>query len=174
MPQYNSSKKHLVLISQHGISFLLASTQDQRGFPVLYGDLSEVPPLLLRVRGSRCSREPRDTRGFLRLFCEEQTNFDGPNRAFCRGKREVPVLSGWGIFGGLFHPLLRRQEFLLGITAPNFAALQPGGDQRGDQSKSCSSPSSLLYSSCSSSSLGLTGVPGLGRKKIYKTLLNQQ
>lgn len=63
MPQYNSSKKHLVLISQHGISFLLTSIQDQRGFPVLYGDLTEVSPLC--VGDMRCSHEPQDTCGFL-------------------------------------------------------------------------------------------------------------
>lgn len=42
MPQYNSSKKHLVLTSQHGISFLFAILQDQRGFPVPCKDLGEV------------------------------------------------------------------------------------------------------------------------------------
>lgn len=132
-----------MLISQHGISFLLASTQDQRGFPVLYRDLSEVPLLLLRVR--QHPREAWDTRGFLRRFCQEQINFDGPKRAFCRGKREVWVLSGWGrnveCLGVYSIPFLCCRESLLGIAAPKFAALQSGGDQGGgDRGESCSSP----------------------------------
>ena len=179
MPQYNSSKKHLVLISQHGISFLLASTQDQRGFPLL-GDLSEVPPLLLRGRGRQRPCEPRDTRGFLRRFCEEQTNFDGASRAFCGGQKGgsglVWVGKGCGTFGGLFHPPFCAAKSLFWVSWPQTSQLSSPAGIREEETRARAAPplSSLPYSSCSNSSLGLTGVPGLGRKKIYKTLLNQQ
>lgn len=142
MPQYNSSKKHLVLISQHGISFLLPSTQDQRGFPVLCGDLSEVALLLLRVR--RCPCKLRDTRGFPWCFCEEQTNFDGPNRAFWQGKRgrfrSCPGREGvWNIWG-VIPSLSAPPRVSSGHHFPKLRSSPALRGSGGDQSKGCSSP----------------------------------
>lgn len=83
------------------------------------------------------------------------------------------VQNSWGFVPS---PFLCCHESLLGITAPNFAGLSsPLGIRDGEsRGRAGLLRSSLPYSSCSASSLGLTGVPGLGRKKIYKTLLNQQ
>lgn len=73
-------------------------------------------------------------------------------------------------------PFLRRQESLLGNAGSKPRRSSPArwGSGGGETRARADLLSLLTDSSRSSSSLGLTGVPGLGCKKIYKTLLNQQ
>lgn len=134
MPQYNSSKKHLVLVSQHGISFLLARS---KGFsPARRGPLRGVPappPCPWQATSSRAAGHV-----WVPIAPLLGTNTDdGPSRAFCRGRKGGSVLPWvWNIFGLI--PVPSVPPSLFWASRPQISRL--GVDGGWDQSKSRPSP----------------------------------